>query len=54
MSVKNLCVQKYVKRKAKASLCRKLLFSLFFWSSIYLKFETVHKFIESKKKNELI
>ena len=53
MSVKKICIQKYVKRKAKASLRRKLLFSLFFWPSTYLKFETVHKFIESEK-NELI
>ena len=50
MSVKNLCIQKYMERKAKASLCRKLLFLLFFWPSIYLKLETVHKVIESKKK----
>ena len=49
-SVKNLCIQKYVERKAKANLCRKL-FLLFFWPSIYLKLETVKKFIESKKKN---
>ena len=49
MSVKNLCIQKYVKRKTKASLCRKL-FLFFFWPSIYLKPETVHKFIESRKK----
>ena len=52
MSVRNLCIQKYVKIKAKASLCRKLLIR--FWPSIYLKLETVHKFIKSKKKKKWI
>ena len=57
MSVKNLCIQKYTKRKAKvvqcAGLCRKLLllfyFILFFWLGVCLKLETAHKFIGSKK-----
>ena len=46
MSAKNICIQKYVKR---ASLRRKLLFSLFLWPGKYLKLETVYRFIESKK-----
>ena len=51
MSVKNPCIQKYVKRKAKASMCRKPLFSFLFYflPGICLKLETVHKLIESKK-----
>ena len=57
MSVKNLCIQKYMKRKAKGSavcsLRRKLLllfyFILFFWLGVCLKLEKAHKFIESKK-----
>ena len=51
MSVKSPCIQKYVKRKAKASMCRKplFLFLLFFLPGICLKLETVHKLIESKK-----
>ena len=34
MSVKNLCIQKYVKRKTKASLCRKLF--LFFFDLVHI------------------
>ena len=35
-------------KKAKASVGRKLLFSLYFWPGKYLKHETVYRFIESK------
>ena len=59
MSVKNLCIQKYMKRKAKGSaVCRSVqktftfisfYFILFFWLGVCLKLETAHKFIESKK-----
>ena len=59
MSVKNLCIQKYMKRKAKGSaVCRSVqktftfisfYFILFFWLGVCLKLERAHKFIESKK-----
>ena len=52
MSVRNHYIQKYVERKEKAGLWRKLLFLLFFWPIICLKPDTVNKFIESKKKKK--
>ena len=48
MSAKYPYIQKYLKRKAKASLCIKL-FLLFFWPAMYLKYEPVHRFFKSKK-----
>ena len=48
MSAKYPYIQKYLKRKAKASLCIKL-FLLFFWPAMYLKYESVHRFFKSKK-----
>ena len=56
MSIKNPWIQKHVKREAKATMCKKLLFLalfLFFWHGICLKLKTLHKFTKSKKK-ELI
>ena len=58
----NICQKplysKIYEKKAKTSLCRKLLFLFYFiiiiiiifWPSICLKLETVHKFIKIKKK----
>ena len=48
-SVKNPFLKKYMKRKTKASLFRKVLLWLHFDLVYTLKLDTMHRFIESKK-----
>ena len=62
MSVKNLCIQKYTKRKAKvvqcAGLCRKLLllfyFILFYFFDLVYVWSLKQRINLSEVKNELM